>query len=220
MKTLQREKPILFADEMVRAIFDGRKTQTRRPVKERDFQESVTPGYDFTFRDRNSRWQDVNLLAALHPPRANYPLQCPFGATGDVLWVREAFSHCVLHAPVPGQDPISVSVPTGKGDHVVYRADQPHWTEWAGKWRPSIHMPRWASRLMLQITSVGIHRLQAISYPSIRAEGYEPFGMEHMDPDASCRAKLRHSWNQKYRNGPYAWDRNPWVWAITFKRVE
>lgn len=178
---IHRNRPILFSAPMVRAILDGRKTQTRR---------IVTP-------------QPAGAWAA--PGRRS----CPFGVPGDRLWVRETYIDL--------------------GACFLYRADANAEQDRAlvaprQKWRPSIHMPREASRITLEITDVRVQRLQDVSQADAMAEGAPPshhsidmisrqYGYE--DFSRSWYAQL---WEQI--NGPGSWDANQWVWAITFRRVE
>ena len=140
-----KERPILFSGPMVRAILDGRKTQTRRPVK---MPKSVNPVA------LGSMMQRASELGPL-PGSA-------FGEPGDRLWVRETFD---LDQPAfPDESDKS---------RVLYRADHDpqHWGYF--RWRPSIHMPRWASRIDLEVVSVRVERLQSISEDDARAEGVE-----------------------------------------------
>ncbi len=196
------ERPILFSGPMVRAILDGRKTQTRRVVKPQ-------PGGQL-FHGMDWRW----YRSALADERE--PIRCPYGVPGDRLWVRETFALSVV-------DPDG---PPPEDDHenydVIYRADpdQPGggWTDGDGKaipppWRPSIHMPRWASRLTLEVVSVRVERLNEISEADARAEG--------MDADVanSPRVWFMATWNAiNAKRAP--WESNPWVWRVEFRRVE
>lgn len=135
---------------------------------------------------------------------------CPYGGPGDRLWVRE--SHWWFkdeHDPVTGYYP-----PKLTAEDVEYRADG----ERPGRsWRPSIHMPRWASRITLEITGVRVERLQDISAEDCIAEGMQSRMREH---DAVCdlRDQYRDLW--EHINGPGSWDANPWVWVLEFRRLE
>lgn len=175
------ERPILFSGPMVRALLDGRKTQTRRLVKLRDFGPSTTVGYDWAFRDRRALWNEVSLSRLLET--------CPYGQLFDRLWVRETW-HC-NHV---GKDQSKVN----------YRAD--------GRtgllWTPSIHMPRWASRITMEVTDVSVERLQSISMADVAAEGFQ-----------ACE-QFEGSFSQTWDalNGKRAtWASNPWVWAVSFR---
>jgi len=205
-----KERPVIFNGEMVRAILDGRKTQTRRTLTERH----------------------LHLIDAASSAGECYPLEsgvdhensqiyyrehCPFGQVGDRLWVREAFR---VHSR-------ATDVST-----LVYRASERNsWTEQTRrvpvlvcnkqvspeKWTPSIHMPRWASRITLEITDVRIERLNDISEEDAKAEGVKAGvspGHEHM----MHQVAFRELWQSIY--GEESWNANPWVWVIEFKRVE
>lgn len=200
-----KERPILFSGPMVRAILDGRKTQTRRVVKLKDSWD-VGPNYAgecWPVRKRGNR-----LVR----------MPCPYGAVGDRLWVRETWSPCSTFDP---------SEETG----AIYRAEP--WrngVEPSIKWTPSIHMPRWASRITLEITGVRVERLHDISNSDIVAEGFEATGAAQRMPDGSYAvagrfegtvSTLRQLFSMKWTeiNGAGSWAANPWVWVIEFKRL-
>lgn len=191
-------KPILFSGEMVRAILDGRKTQTRRVVKPQPT-EHVTGG-------------TYNWKGSL--PFVNLPIDaildsCPYGQPGDQIWVRETFNY---HG-------------TTRGPRVTYRSDGteqffkdapdgPWWLADDNDWRPSIFMPRWASRITLEITGVRVERVQDISPDDCRAEG-EP----GKNNDIGVRYGFGQLWNRINEKRGFGWDVNPWCWCISFKRV-
>lgn len=212
-----KEKPVLFGAEMVRAIMECRKTQTRRIINKlngfgdiTEFKVSDTRGYDWTFRNKRMLWNDLRhdeLMAA-----------CPWGKPGERLWVREAWQPWQLNG-----DPA-----------VLYRADKAILPcEEASKyqvfaaelpWKPSIHMPRWACRLMLEITGIRVERIQDISEDDAIAEGCKAEYHEIPDSPFSPGEIAGHSafedfaslWHEAY---PDSWDRNDWVWVIDFKKV-
>jgi hypothetical protein len=223
-------KPILFNGEMVRAILDGSKTQTRRVVdsiagmgRVTEFQASQTPGYAWTFRDRRSLWNDLTDSQLLS--------HCPFGKPGDRLWVREAFR------PYPPQ--------SGNAWEILYAADaevikyeapstyRPMLYNYE-RWYPSIHMPRWASRITIEVTDVRVQRLQDISEEDARSEGLECYFYEEQwwyyvpEKIEGCVNYLPmfcQVWDSCFPNPltppvGRGWHDNPWVWAISFKRVE
>lgn len=138
---------------------------------------------------------------------------CPYGSPGDQLWVREAF----IHEPADYCWEASVSIPC-RPAFTVYRADHEVDTRGAG-WKPSIHMPRWASRITLEITDVRVERLQDISEADAKAEGVSMPDRTPTPPDFwSYQQEFRHLWEQI--NGPGSWNANPWVWVIEFKKLE
>lgn len=205
-----KERPILFSGPMVRAILGGRKTQTRRVVKPQPNGEIDNLG-------------DGQTLISLS---SNKTWICPYGQPGDRLWVRETWWH----------DGISSKEPSS----VCYRdsGEMPGYMRLAGDtWRPSIHMPRWASRITLEITQVRVERLTDITEEDACAEGIEPprctkcgytkwdaqFHMDHNlcgkpNPESAVPvfAGLWDSINCKLGFG---WDTNPWVWVIEFGRI-
>lgn len=217
-----KERPIIFSGSMVRAMLDGRKTQTRRVVKaqpdapvtdaipRRDYPHGP-PTVEWYWRPKFGHRQSA--------PSAGWDFKCPYGQPGDQLWVREA--HFI-------NDYRGAQVPEGERTdcEVVYRADPlPCWEgeEQYIPWRPSIHMPRWASRITLEITSVRVERLQDISEEDAIAEG--PPGLQFPAPPGSFwvtedgrRRAFRRLWEEI--NGPDSWDANPWVWVVEFKRLE
>ncbi len=185
-----RERPILFSGPMVRALLDGRKTQTRRIKKER------LPSLRST---RASRERD----------------DCPYGVPGDRLWVRETWA---VDGPLDQVRREHEDMMPGLGHGPYFRADPVH--ENTGlTWRPSIHMYRWMSRILLELTEVRVRRLQDIGEEDARAEGCEPKPGTYTADFAlhGYVAAYRDLWNDI--NGPGAWDANPWVWALTFRRV-
>lgn len=181
-----KERPILFSGPMVRAILEGRKTQTRRVVKF-EFVKTIPVPENSAFRE-GTEWKS----------------ECPFGQPGDRLWVRETWAP---HADMPPS--------------AIYRCDRggdyqdtvtPNF-----RWRPSIHMPRWASRLTLEITAVRVERLQDISEEDVWEEGCtKPSG--YFGCPGQAQSIFRSLWGAVY--GHESWDANPWVWVVEFKRME
>lgn len=204
-----KEYGMIFNGEMVRAILDGRKTQTRRVMKVQpsDGFHPTHNGYDL---DLNAHWYTPGVVdknGYLQPAKKdvfgvadeNEGYACPFGAVGDRIWVRETFS------PVPDhEEPAGCSA-------ILYAADGngPY-----GKWVPSIHMPRWASRITLEITGVRVERLNSISDSDASKEGCCIADMESGDCLSDVFARL---WTSIY--GDESWKVNPWVWVIEFKVV-
>lgn len=231
------ERGMIFNGEMVRAILDGRKTQTRRPIKWKQ-----TRFTEIGEREDGSKWpwsEDAEHACDFWHP-------CPFGAVGDRIWVRETW------ATLGNEDGCCIDWEGNlcKGDERsaarIYRASceqrpgdcglwsipddaywKPHTKEhkFEGTWRPSIHMPRWASRILLEITDVRVERLNAISQEDAQAEGMELTGWRptYSDPDSGGEVMTPYDnfaelWSSIY--GDESWKANPWVWVISFKRVE
>jgi hypothetical protein len=202
-----KERPLLFNAEMVRAILDGRKTQTRRMVKPQPFDASpIIGGAIQVLWDGR---EDTDKFA-----RGTITKLCPFGTVGDRLYVRETWS-CMERDPIPGCE-------------VAYKADLNGGTSQVWEpWKPSIHMPRWASRITLEITGVRVERVHDISAKDIIAEGAveRPHHDQHLGKmpvsafDKKAYPDLRslwaHGWNGIYKN----WKDNPWVWVVEFKRI-
>ncbi|MCK7547173.1 hypothetical protein ACFPQA_04270 [Marinobacter koreensis] len=184
---MSNEKPIIFNDEMIRAILGGRKTQTRRIIKPQP--------------EGGAMW--TPFAPQRYVNGVGNPLICRYGQPGDRLWVRETFA-------VLGDE----------DKHVLhYRATHP--IKGSG-WKPSIHMPRWASRITLEITSVRIERLQDISGEDSAAEGVTgPIGSPRaygVVTKQFARDQFMRLWESI--NGPDSWHVNPWVWVIEFERID
>jgi hypothetical protein len=257
-----RERPILFSGEMVRAILEGRKTQTRRILKPQPFWCPCLPSADILGIWTTDRiWHEKKWIPSLkpgtftwdegcHPPGGFWKL-CPYGNVGDWLWVREAW---MPFGSSPGRVAIGYKASNdirpdgvtfeefGSGKwfnaseetYYKFKRDIERMEAIGDKWRPSIHMPRWASRLTLEITDVRVQRLQEISEEDAWAEGCrqgEPtanggyFPAEEPDPSGigergwDCATDwYADLWEEI--NGEGSWDKNPWVWVVTFKRIE
>lgn len=198
-----KERPILFSAPMVRALLAGTKTQTRRVYKTKN----------------GGVWPYPNDI----PGMRQAARACAYGQPGDRLWVRETFVQGWDHDPVT--DRIKRYDSDGKQIPIKtwYRADGADigWCDADGweantPWKPSIHMPRAASRITLEITSVRVERLQDISVADCIAEGIARGGPEN--PDGIEKREYRELWESI--NGPSSWIANPWVWVIEFKRVQ
>ena len=216
--TTIKERGILFSAPMVRALLHGRKSVTRRALKgvALDWLEEFEPSY------------------VADPENG----MCPYGKPGDRLWVRETWgviSHdfdehgnMIDWTPDRPATPIR-EMPFGRGyysGHVIYRADGE--AAWAGDddgggddrsaWKPSIHMPRIASRILLEITDVRVERLQDVSEEQSEAEGVD-FVRPAPNFDETLTAKQLYKILWDHINGADAWAANPWVWVVEFKRV-
>jgi len=208
-----KERPILFKGEMVRAVLDGTKTQTRRVVKPQPLHKDVILRYPNSYG---------NAEAGL-PMDVDYPdsdpgemagqdeWKCPYGVPGDELWVRETFALCRCKSTCEG---------------IYFRADESQ-NQGANidKWRPSIFMPRWASRIQLVVQSVRVERVQEIDEADAKAEGTVSAIEPHEDGGGtlSYRYGFRLLWdsiNGKPRKDgtDISWAANPWVWVVEFER--
>jgi len=204
-----RERGIIFNAEMVRAVLEGRKTQTRRVI----VPSMRTADTQFELHQQpDGSWVPMHTFdeGSFDSKGCERPIKCPFGAVGDRLWVRETWAEAGGSAP----------------ELQLYRANYPahvpsHYENVPPaesiRWRPSIHMPRWASRITLEITGVRVERLASISPDDARSEGY-PAEREadggHLDP----WLWFRGLWDGIYPEQSFK--ANPWVWVIEFKRVE
>ncbi|CAM8095858.1 morphogenetic protein [Klebsiella pneumoniae] len=215
---------MIFNGEMVRALLSGRKTQTRRIIKP---QPEVTLSGSLS-----GKWLSRPLNGLLLPKIEDIAIHCPFGAVGDRIWVRETWG-VVSHAFsddglmidwVPDRPATAIhEMPFGNGyysGYAIYATDGDFtWGDDDGYedgrwcWKPSIHMPRAASRILLEITDVRVERLRSMSQDDARAEGV----IAASGPMEAGLA-FRELWDSIY--GEESWKANPWVWVIEFKRVE
>lgn len=209
-----RERPILFSGPMVRAIIDGRKTMTRRvvmPQCQRYNLDLLQPDKVMYPWPNDSDFGDVSR-----------PIRCPYGRPSDLLWVRETFAY--LYESGFSVDPKSI-IYRSDGDQASYRIDGEA-GDFSPHWRPSIHMPRWASRLTLRITEIRVERLQDITPRDARAEGVVPRceaknQTDHLTHDIACHIEAFHSlWDDINFKRGYSWDSNPWVWVVSFEKVK
>jgi len=211
MTTATKERPILFSSTMVRAIIDGRKTQTRRVVK-----------LDAELRGRGcasleGSWWDPSFGGRLKVPgphETTHRLFCPYGLPGERLWVRETWQH---------EDGSCDDHKCGQPTHIYHKATE-SFPE-SIRWRPSIFMPRWASRITLEVTSVRVERVKEISEEDAEAEGVKR-GSCNCTNWAVCgyslssyRLAYSKLWESINAKRGFGWDKNPWVWVIEFKRV-
>lgn len=228
-----RERPIISNADMVRAALDSRKTQTRRIMQSPAKNMQASGHKVIDYREPGDKWYGENVFSMRNQSgtwcdytKEQFLAKCPFGAVGDRLWVRETWARYNID-----QD----------SHDMAYRATTP--ADWPkeGRWRPSIHMPRWASRITLEITGVRVERLNSINEHDAIAEGLAEiskdgriykYGIPDRDgyPGTDDFGWPWHEW-ERYPISAYSklwqsiygeesWQANPWVWVIEFKRVE
>lgn len=215
-----KERPILFNSAMVQALLDGRKTQTRRIAKLNLSGRAEHAG-------KNWHVDDPNVEKA-----------CPYGQSGDRLWVRETWATTGEFADMKISE-LGVQDTIFRDTNIAYRADGDGYNEVSQAWRPSIHMPRWASRITLEITGVRIERLSRICAEDAKAEGLKAlskddgqtikYGIPDRDgwPGEDNYGWPWHRWRTDPRisyatlwesiHGIGSWDANPLVWVIEFR---
>lgn len=213
-------RPILFNGPMVCALLNGSKTQTRRPIKlSLERTGGSSGGWSIVHKLSNIAVDTFNALRGRMGPKN--PTVCPYGEPGDQLWVRETWAYEVN----------AIGAARDEDGPFVYAADgaQALQRRLCERWRPSIHMPRCANRILLEVVSVRIERLQAITETDARAEGVHKFaevfmngmpGWEGFDgalPRPTATSAFVDLWESSY--GQCSWDLNPWVWVVEFRRV-
>lgn len=191
---------------MVRAILDGSKTQTRRVVK-----DTGLYAIDALIHGAETVQRELMALA----------MRCPYGVPGSRLWVRETWAETDRADGTPvvayrAGGCIAVGRDGIRGPDCLLSTIAWDETPHADQWRPSIHMPRWASRILLEVTGVRVERLQEISVRDCVAEGIPAGGPEN--PDGIERTEYCALWEQI--NGPGSWEENPWVWCVSFRRIK
>jgi hypothetical protein len=208
---------MLFSAEMVRALLKD-KTQTRRPMKPQPDEDGLSKIID-------GPWVDTSEKI----------YHCPYGNVGDHIWVRETWGVGSRPDPWGGYDGIEYRADESNLDEhddlPCYKVETPDGVclgDYRSGWHPSIHMPRWASRITLEITDVRVQRLQGISEEDAQAEGLTANYQDGIE--CSAIPQERHRWHKPHRAffsalwestyGPGSWDRNDWVWALTFKVVK
>jgi hypothetical protein len=203
-----KERPIIFSGPMVRALLDGSKTQTRRVMKPQLVYGTVAGLFNSWYLPSGQGG------GTLYPNGKEKILgTCPYGQPGDRLWVRESFCKII------GQ--------SGGWIETDYQATYTHGFRLGDslglkkRWTPSIHMPRAASRITLEITSVRVERLQDISEADAQAEGVTDDGSLVTDLDGKDRGGAIAAYATLWEviNGVGSWDDNPWVWVVSFKRA-
>ncbi|MBN8665798.1 MAG: hypothetical protein J0L83_14550 [Chitinophagales bacterium] len=207
--------PILFSTPMVQAILDGRKTQTRRVVKPQPLTHGRTDSRVRIYQ-RGEKWEVADTFSNDGFSCLD-SFKCPYGQPGDVLWVRESFNRIEYRGSIEYVYKAEPSIDPCKNKFSSYD--------------PSIHMPKAACRLFLQVKSVRVERLQDISEDDAIAEGIGttngiPVGMtshyiDYLD-EKNCYSSSINSFKSLWQSikGPESWDANPWVWVVEFERIE
>lgn len=217
MSTTTKERPILFRPELVRKILDGKKWMTRRPVKPQPV-NNISCDYDVKRDTLDYVWTDDDWRE----------FRSPFGYAGDVLWVRESVRRHWIGGHSNGVSTEHTEWRYGDGEPVKLKYPWPTAFQ-VKKAIPSIHLPRDACRLRLEITDVRVERVQSISESDAVAEGMErieltsdtmpgvepPFNRVH-PMTSTYAAAFEQAWEKAY---PGSWAKNEWVWAISFKRI-
>lgn len=216
-----KDKPILFSTPMVQAIIAGRKTQTRRIVKNQDL--VCDDGTINTNRITDSMWRRVNKEL---PESFGLNYFCPYGEPGNLLWVRESFTEeaCATTYCYKADFPI-IWPPeqTEEGEEIIQEAKD-------YRFKPSIHMPRWASRITLEVTGVRVERLDDITESDAQAEGVllpateidgEVMALLPIDGYAPKEWTHREFFKRLWAeiNGAESWAANPWVWVVEFNPI-
>lgn len=219
-----KERPILFSGEMVKAILDGRKTQTRRVVRPGSPAAhcylqpmwGASPPPDPVEFGEPGLWI---FAGPDYPDAESDERRCPCGVVGDRLWVREKFS--VLSFTETESYQAEYAADGTIGGEAINWTEEGKRQEQAsrfcdGKNHPSIHMPRWASRLLLEVKDVRVERLQEITADGARAEGWPGQGELEMIP----KEWFALLWDSLNAKRGFSWASDPWVWCISFKRIE
>ncbi|WLI49288.1 hypothetical protein [Pseudomonas sp. FP833] len=220
-----KERPILFSAPMVRAILEGRKTVTRRVMKlQPDADATITvESYNVAVTNRRGYQEAGPEIFGAWWRDGESGCKCPYGQPGDRLWVRETW-YCdhfeVMRGPYLKPDDLDIREALEDGT-LVYAADGlSSYEQEQPTWKPSIHMPRWASRILLEITDVRVERLQDISRADIRAEGLQcPPELASDDVSPNYRDWYPAAWRELWESTGGDWNANPWVWVVEFKRV-
>ena len=196
-----KEKSILFNTEMAQATLDGRKTQTRRVIKPAK-------------TSRDAKYFDPDLNGWPIDQGTGRVLPCPYGKVGDLLWVRETWriylrkNKPFIQYRADGQE---LAISHDRYDHLQFNKRRI-------TWRPSIFMPRWASRLTLRVADVRVERIQDITEQDAMAEGISPRDVAargHVGP----LPLFKHLWDTINAKRGYSWQSDPWVWAVKFELV-
>lgn len=215
----QKDKPILFSTEMVKAILEGRKTQTRRVVKPQPPEDwdnlhiFCDANYFPTVIDKNGEEQPGEQCFGSYDEEGIAGMKCPFGQPGDILWVRETYAAVLDNVNKPKK--------------YLYKADltkDEKIIEELCKWKPSIFMPKEACRIKLRIGNVRVERLDEVSEADAFKEGVEKKNEVHYKDYLDSRISFYSARDSFFTlwesiNGKGSLEQNPWVWVIEFERV-
>jgi len=191
------ERPILFSPQMVNAILDGKKTMTRRIIKSKTGLFEINSA---NYEHDAAHYYHCRTVTLLDDNEKGIgTLFCPYGRIGDILWVRETY-RIINHS--------------GTGSKFFYKADacQQDLKDKTIKWKPSIFMPKYASRIRLRITDIKVERLRDIYEGDAYKEGVRPL------QNQSAIGTFYELWQQI--NGDGSWEENPWVWVISFETLK
>ncbi|WP_121308766.1 hypothetical protein [Paraburkholderia sp. BL17N1] len=230
MATGTKERPILMNGEMVRATLRGEspKTQTRRIVKLPHnnplgvWEPTVIGGPNGGV---TAAGETIPEQGAIWHTRTGDCLACPHGQPGDRLWVRETWSNdFAAHYPYDrvwyaADDDRTHEIEVRDGVRGIYSPESDEHVPF--RWHPSIHMPRWASRITLEVTGVRVERLQDISEADAEAEGVHAGSWEYDNGEGTetARESFQCLWDSLNAARGYGWDANPWVWVVKFRRL-
>lgn len=229
MTTATKEHPILFSGPMVQAILDGRKTVTRRVVKPQP-EDDIDDLHGGEFRDRapyDLECNETGLVYGYGFECEDQVWKCPYGRPGDRLWVREAWrltcdtdAVCCVAYRADGAALHYLCDNGGEGDPTELAGPAGElWDVDEAKWKTSIHMPRWASRITLEVKSVRVERLQEITEAEAKAEGITKAIVAGIAPGTFYRAGFAQLWDNLSADRGYSWESNPWVWRVEFSRL-
>ena len=219
-----KEHPILFNTEMVKAVLDGRKIQTRRVLKP----QQLGPERIVHFKDDQFVCGSNSGKIGIFDPNI---YKCPYGQIGDRLWVRETWAQIDLRELFSNR--LDSQIVYKAGPHPFER-ELPHmWTEGKDKWKPSIHMKREYCRINLEITDIRIERVQDISEEDAKSEGSIPGDVSmfddteiqlldypHKKKDTPFKNGFSLLWDSINEKRGFGWDVNPWVWVVEFKLIK
>lgn len=208
--TAVRERPMLFSAPMVLALLAGKKTQTRRILKTQPSVQIETGGWPIEIARLESGDWGVCCQGVVHQCVG----RCPYGRPGERLWVKETFHYDNAAYVSKYKDAPWLGMPDAGNAQTYYRASEKN-PDIFPRWKPSIFMPRWASRITLEITEVRAQRLQDISEEDAIAEGVKTLPNSYWYP--TWARTFCHLWNDI--NPDNGCEKNPHVWAITFKRI-